>query len=91
MKFPWKKVRTVVLAPVTVPTKAIKRGVEKKIQMKVAISILRHVLTAAGGATVMTGDETEQVIGAIVTIATIGWSAFEKYRATRPDAPPAAK
>ncbi len=46
--------------------------------------ILRHVLTAGGGALVtrgvVTSGELEMVVGAIITIAGVIWSAMAKKK-----------
>jgi len=46
--------------------------------------ILRHVLTAAGGALVARGvvieTELELVVGAIITIVGVVWSAYAKKK-----------
>lgn len=46
--------------------------------------ILRHVLTAGGGALVtrgvVTSGELEMVVGAIITIAGVVWSAMAKKK-----------
>jgi hypothetical protein len=48
----------------------------------VILGIVRHALTAAGGGLVaggwLSGDDLHAAIGAIVTLAGIGWSAWAK-------------
>lgn len=48
----------------------------------VALSFLRHILTAAGTLAVTKGyadaDSMTQIVGAIVTFATLVWAAVEK-------------
>ena len=48
----------------------------------IAFSMLRHILTAAGTWAVAKGftdiGTVEQVVGALVTIATLVWAALEK-------------
>lgn len=48
----------------------------------IALSMLRHILTAAGTWAVAKGftdvGTVEQVVGALVTIATLVWAAVEK-------------
>lgn len=49
--------------------------------------IVRHVLTAAGGALVARGyiaeTELELVVGAVVTLAGVIWSAIAKRKAAK--------
>lgn len=55
--------------------------------MTILNAIIRHVLTAAGGALVVDGTlsaaDLQSVIGAVVTIATVAWSIWEKVQAKR--------
>lgn len=48
------------------------------------LGILRHILTTAGGFLggegVLTGDDVNAAVGAIMTIIGIAWSAFDKYK-----------
>lgn len=50
-------------------------------------ALLRHILTAAGGAVAarygLDGDSIEAAAGALVTLASIGWSLWDK-RSARP-------
>ena len=56
-----------------------------KTQDTVLNGILRHILTAAGGALVTRGaiaeSELELTVGAIITLAGIIWSALAKRKA----------
>ena len=58
-----------------------------KTQDTVLNGIIRHVLTAAGGALVTRGyvaeTELELVVGAIITLAGVIWSAIAKSRAKK--------
>lgn len=40
--------------------------------------IVRHGLSAIGFSGVISDDETKQLVGAVVTIAMIAWSLFQK-------------
>ena len=55
-----------------------------KTQDTVLNGIVRHILTAAGGALVAHGSiaesELELAVGAIITLAGVIWSAFAKRR-----------
>ena len=53
-----------------------------KTQDTVLNGIVRHLLTAAGGALVARGSlaESELAIGAIIALAGVIWSAFAKRR-----------
>ena len=44
------------------------------------MGIIRHVLTFAGGAMSLSGDETQQFVGAASTLIGIAWSLLEKYQ-----------
>ena len=56
-----------------------------KTQDTVLNGIVRHILTAAGGALVARGSlaesELELAVGAIITLAGVIWSAFAKRHA----------
>lgn len=53
----------------------------------VVLGILRHILTAAGGALAANGmleaAQVETAVGAALTIAGIAWSAWEKRSRTQ--------
>lgn len=57
---------------------------ETKTKDTILNGVLRHVLTAAGGALVAKGvlgeGELEMVVGAIIAIAGVVWSALAKKR-----------
>ena len=46
------------------------------------MGIIRHVLTAAGGIAIATGyvtaGEVEVIVGAVVTLAGVAWSIWDK-------------
>ena len=44
------------------------------------MGIIRHVLTFAGGAMSLSGDETQQFVGAASTLIGLGWSLWEKHQ-----------
>lgn len=48
------------------------------------LGIIRHLLTSAGGALaakgVITAAEADTVAGALMTVAGVGWSIYEKIR-----------
>ena len=56
-------------------------------------SILRHILTAAGGFLVAKGlasaDQLAELVGAVVSIAGVGWSVYNNKKAAKIDAPKA--
>lgn len=56
------------------------------------LGILRHGLTLAGGVLVARGygnDETvQQIVGGLVSAASVGWMAWDKRRAVIPGARP---
>jgi hypothetical protein len=57
-------------------------------------SLLRHILTAAGGFLVAKGlasaDQLAELVGAVVSIAGVGWSVYNNKKAAK-DAPDVAK
>ena len=57
-------------------------------------SLLRHILTAAGGFLVAKGlasaDQLAELVGAVVSIAGVGWSVYNNKKAAKP-APDAVK
>jgi uncharacterized membrane protein YebE (DUF533 family) len=58
-------------------------------------SLIRHLLTAAGGFLVAKGlasaDQLAELVGAVVSIAGVGWSVYNNKKAAKaaPDAPKA--
>jgi hypothetical protein len=74
-----KTLGKVLAAPVTVPIKLVQKGAET-----MAWSLFRRVLIAAGGGLVaqglLKGDELEAAVSALLTVATIGWSLWTRYR-----------
>jgi len=57
-------------------------------------SLLRHILTAAGGFLVAKGlasaDQLAELVGAVVSIAGVGWSVYNNKKAAK-TAPEVAK
>lgn len=55
--------------------------------MTIILGILRHVLTGAGTALaakgVLDASMVEQAVGAIVTLASVGWFVFSRVRAKK--------
>ena len=56
-------------------------------------SLIRHILTAAGGFLVAKGlasaDQLAELVGAVVSIAGVGWSVYNNKKAAKADAPKA--
>jgi hypothetical protein len=54
-------------------------------------SLIRHVLSAAGGFLVAKGvvsaDQLPEVVGAIITLVAAAWGYFSKAKATPPTTP----
>jgi len=52
-------------------------------------SLLRHILTAAGGFLVAKGlasaDQLAELVGAVVSIAGVGWSVYNNKKAAKTD------
>jgi len=49
----------------------------------VSASVVRHLLTGLGAAGVLSGDEMNQVVGAIATLVGLAWSLIPKILAAR--------
>lgn len=45
---------------------------------KIIAALIRHALGTIGGAGLITGDQTEQIAGAISVIISVIWSILEK-------------
>jgi uncharacterized membrane protein YebE (DUF533 family) len=54
-------------------------------------SLVRHILTAAGGFLVAKGlasaDQLAELVGAVVSIAGVGWSVYNNKKAAKTEAP----
>lgn len=54
-------------------------------------SLIRHVLSAAGGFLVAKGlvsaDQLPEIVGAVITLAATAWGVWSKKKATTPPAP----
>lgn len=53
-------------------------------------SIVRTTLIAAGGGTLFSDDEIEQLVGAALLIAGAAWSLYEKYATSQAAEKPSA-
>lgn len=51
--------------------------------MTVVVALLRHLLTFAGGAGVLSDDQLAQVAGAVLTLGAVAWSVMDKRLAAR--------
>jgi hypothetical protein len=82
---PFKKATiAVVTAPVKVVQKGaevVEKGVDKAMQAMI-LGLIRHLLTGLGGYLVsvglVTGDQSADLIGAVMVIASTGWSVYQK-------------
>ena len=81
----FKTIGRVIAIPVTAPVKVVTRGAQKTMQAAI-MGVIRHILTTVGGGLVvsgaLSGDELNQAIGAIVTLAGIAWSVISKRKST---------
>jgi hypothetical protein len=74
-----RRVGTVAAAPVLIPTRAAKKKVERFAMKKILAALLRHALTAIGGAGFVVSDnEMETVVSAIMVIVGLAHSIYEK-------------
>ena len=64
----------------------LKRKGAEKAMATVLAGILRHALTIAGGAGLMSGDEINQAAGALATLIGLAWSIAPKLIAARKEA-----
>ena len=52
------------------------------------IALLRHLLTFIGGTLVAKGiidtESLQEIIGAVLTLLSVGWMSLEKYKAPKP-------
>lgn len=46
-------------------------------------AIVRHLLTTFGGGAVFSGTDVDAIVGALAVIIGIGWSIYEKRKASR--------
>jgi hypothetical protein len=80
-----KRIGTVAAAPVVVPARKAKEGVEKFIMSKILTALIRHGLTAAGGAGFAVSDDAlSSIVSGLVTLAGIAWSIYEKRMQPKP-------
>ena len=67
--------------PVTWPIRTVRQKAEDVMQAAI-LGVIRHVLTAAGGALVangaLTGDEVNTAVGAISALVGVMWSVLSK-------------
>ena len=67
--------------PVTWPIRTVRQKAEDVMQAAL-LGVIRHVLTAAGGALVangaLTGDELQTAVGAISALVGVMWSVLSK-------------
>ena len=58
------------------------------IMKSAVIALLRHLLTFIGGTLVAKGiidtESLQEIIGAVLTILSVGWMSIEKYKAPKP-------
>jgi hypothetical protein len=52
------------------------------------VPVVRAILQVAGGTQIADENTTNQVVGALTILATVGWSIYEKHKARTKSAPP---
>lgn len=83
MTWGWvRRAGRVAAMPVTLPVKLVRKGKERAMTAVIA-GVVRHLLTAAGGAAILSGDEMNQAAGAIATLIGLAWSVIPKIVAAR--------
>ena len=84
MKNPFKALGRAVKKPVV--------AVKEKTEMAIAMGIARHLVTTLGGYLVANGlvsdDQSQQLVGALVTVLGIGLSAYKNYAQAKEKAQP---
>ena len=79
-----KKTGKIIATPITAPINLIKKG-KDTIMTSIILGLVRHALTAAGGALVangtLGGSDLEAGIGAIITLVGLVASVWSKRKA----------
>ncbi len=47
-------------------------------------AVIRWALTIAGAGELFSSDQVHQLAGALITLATLGWSLWQKHQASKP-------
>lgn len=77
----FKRIGKVAAAPILIPARATSQRVEKCAMNKILGSLIRHALTALGGAGVVTSDsDIQTIVSGIMVIAGIVHSIYEKRK-----------
>jgi hypothetical protein len=50
---------------------------------QIAGALVRAALQAAGGASLVSDSQTDQIVGAVAVIVTVAWSVYQKYQAEK--------
>ena len=53
------------------------------VTIRIVAGVIRHILTAVGGAGLLSDDELYQIISAIVLLVGLGWSMYQKIQQQR--------
>lgn len=59
----------------------MKRKVERKMTAQILGSLVRAVLAALGGASLVSDGQIDQIVGALAVLVTVAWSIWQKYSA----------
>lgn len=87
-----KRLFTVAAAPVVIPTRAAAQKVERYAMNRILAALIRHGLTAIGGAGFVASDtEVEQIVTAAMTLIGFAWSIYEKRQQAAPPTATAEK
>lgn len=60
-----------------------KRKVERKMTAQIVGAVIRAGLQMAGGASLASDNEVEQIAGGIAIVVTVAWSIYQKYAANK--------
>jgi hypothetical protein len=88
LKAVFRRIGTVAAAPIVIPARAAKKGVESIAMKKIVSLLVRHALTTIGGAGFVASDsDVEAVASALLVLVGIAHSLWEKRKSAAPAAP----
>lgn len=74
--------KKIVLAPIHGVGKGVDT-LESAVLWQFVLLLIRHALTAVGAGNAVSGDEVHQIVGVVMTLVGLGWSAYRKIQAAR--------
>jgi hypothetical protein len=79
----WKRLGRIVAAPVTLPVRLAKTGLEKgqrKIMQLILLAVIRNGLKVAGMAGLFSDSQVNEYAGALSLVLGLTWTAFNTWR-----------